>query len=161
MARQRFIWPSLWDDPDLGRLEPAARLLYIACFSLADDEGRLIGDPVWLKGAAFRYSNMSPKKVQEIRDRLADTCSQFHVYTVRGNDYVAFLNWSDFQKPKYAKESKLPPPFPEDSGNVPETLEERSAIGLGWVGKDRVGLDREGQDCDLPAEISILKDMSA
>jgi hypothetical protein len=110
MPRQRFIFPSIWEDPDLARLDAESRLLYIACFSLADDDGRLIGEPVHLRSAVFKYQTMTDRKILELRDRLAETCGDFRVYNVRGTDYIAFKNWSEYQHPKYPKPSKLPPP---------------------------------------------------
>lgn len=110
MARQRFIWPQLWDDPDLGQLDDGARLLYIGCFSLADDDGRLIGDPTYLKTQVFRYRKTTPAHVLKLRDQVADACSNFIVYHAAGIEYIAFENWSEYQKPKYPKPSKHPPP---------------------------------------------------
>lgn len=110
MARQRFIWPDIWSDPVIGRLGETEMLLYIACFSLADDEGRLLGDPVWLKAQAFPYRSYSPEKVQKVRDELSNRCQSFHIYVVDGIDYIQFMNWHEFQKPKYPKPSKLPGP---------------------------------------------------
>jgi hypothetical protein len=110
MARQRFIWPTIWDDPDLGKLDAEARLLYIGCFSLADDDGRIIGDPVYLKTQVFRYSSITTARVTAMRDQVAAACRSFCVYRVQGVDYIVFRNWSEFQKPKYPKPSKLPPP---------------------------------------------------
>src|SRR5574337_609623 len=110
MARQRFIWPTIWDDPDIGRLSSDARLLYIGCFSLADDDGRILGDPVFLRTQIFRYRSMSDGRVTALRDEVAGACKSFVVYTKDGSDYIAFANWSEFQKPKYPRPSKLPPP---------------------------------------------------
>lgn len=110
MARQRFIWPTIWDDPDLGRLSSDARLLYIGCFSLADDDGRILGDPVFLRTQIFRYRTMSDARVTSLRDEVAGACKSFLVYTKDGADYIAFANWNEFQKPKYPRPSKLPPP---------------------------------------------------
>lgn len=110
MARQRFIWPQLWDDPDLGELDDSARLLYIGCFSLADDEGRILGDPVYLKSAIFKYRSISATKVLKLRNELERVCRHFVVYRVRQIEYIAFQNWSDFQKPKYPSPSRIPPP---------------------------------------------------
>jgi hypothetical protein len=111
MARQRFIWPTFWDDPDLGELDEAARLLYIGCFSLADDEGRILGDPVYLKSAVFKYrTDITPDRVRELRDELERACRCFTVYIVRKIEYIAFTNWADFQKPKYPTPSRHPAP---------------------------------------------------
>lgn len=153
MARQRFIWPAIWDDPDLGRLDAEARLLYIGCFSLADDEGRILGDPVYLKTQVFRYRATSPAQVRKMRDRIAAVCKSFCVYEDAQTAYIAFLNWGEFQKPKYPKPSKLPPPprarnqrkpasesqksSGNDSGNRSGS-DSRSDSGsdsaMGWVG---------------------------
>lgn len=109
MARQRFIWPDLWDDPVLGKLDESELLLYIGCFSLADDEGRLLGEPKWLNSHIFPYRDYTPDAVAAMRDQVALQKENFCVYVVDGIDYICFLNWGDFQKPKYPKASTLPP----------------------------------------------------
>lgn len=125
MARQRFIHPSFWDDHALGKLDAEARLLYIACFSLADDDGRIIGEAVHLRASAFKYDDrMTDRRVLEIRDRVARACRNFRVYNVRGTDYIAFKNWSDYQKPKYPSPSKLPEPPWEKRGRKAASLSE-------------------------------------
>lgn len=124
MARQRFIWPAIWDDPELGRLDSDARLLYIACFSLADDDGRLIAEPAFLRSSVFAYRPMSDRRMIELRDSVAQACRSFRVYNVRGTDYIAFKNWSEFQKPKYPRPSKLPPPPWDKKGRKPASLSE-------------------------------------
>jgi hypothetical protein len=41
MSRIRTIKPEFWEDEGNGRLSALARLLFIATFNMADDEGRL------------------------------------------------------------------------------------------------------------------------
>ena len=148
MARQRFIWPSLWDDPVIGHLTPIQRLFFIGCFSNADDEGRLLGDPAYLRGTIFKYDDMTLTEVREIRDAVAAVCKHFVVYEADGTEYIAFLKWTEYQKPKYPKPSKLPPP---PSANVSASLEKPSPnlsgsfpenSSLGWDGLGRDGLGR-------------------
>jgi hypothetical protein len=162
MARQRFIWPTIWDDPDMGRLSSDHRLLYIACFSLADDEGRILGDPVYLKSQAFRYRNVRPAKVKVLRDDLARACQSFHIYTVDDTDYIAFLNWSEFQKPKYPSPSKHPPP-PADSrnGSVNDSRNDSGSASRNDSSAipPRVGLGREGKN-NPPTNQPELKDVA-
>lgn len=123
MSKQRFIHPELWDDPDLGSLPEAEMLLYIACFSLADDEGRLTAEPAWLRGHIFPYRSYTPEQVREMRDSVAAVCTSFHVYECQGKEFIAFLNWADFQNPKYVKKSKLPAPDPPATTAVRTVLE--------------------------------------
>jgi hypothetical protein len=154
MARQRFIWPNIWDDPQLGKCSDTERILYVCCFSSADDEGRLVGDPAHLRSTAFAFRpRMSHRIVTKAIANLQRACSQFHVYEVASVQYVQFLNWLEWQRPKYPSPSKLPPPpgyvlvdkrwipgiFPQSSRNDGETLAEGSSTGrdgMGWVEKD-------------------------
>jgi hypothetical protein len=151
MPRQRFIHPSLWEDPELGRVSLLAFALYVGCFSNADDQGRLRGDAVFLKGQVFRYRNVSVGQVQKARDELEGACSQFCVYEVDGREYIAFRNWTRYQKPQYPKDSPLPePPSVKIHGSLMEgSPETEEASSVGWVGLDRVGKDREGLDRDV------------
>lgn len=58
MARIRSVKPEFWDDRKLAkRASRDARLLYIALWNLADEHGRLNGDPQWIKGQAFSYDD--------------------------------------------------------------------------------------------------------
>lgn len=146
MARQRFIHPSIWEDPIFGRLDHAEQVLFIGLFSIADDDGRLVADPANLGGTIFRYKGYSPKKVQAIRDSLAGKCENVHVYQAKGIDYIALLKWKDYQRPQYPKPSKLPAPFVHPSANPDGSDDEDSNVG--WVGLDRDGLGRAGMGGD-------------
>ncbi|MCR4340797.1 MAG: hypothetical protein NUW01_13025 [Gemmatimonadaceae bacterium] len=142
MARQRFIWPTIWSDPVFGRLKPDEQVFFIGLFSIADDDGRLLADPAHLRAQIFAYKDYSLKKVKAIRDAVVREVSSAHLYSAHGQEYIALLKWRRYQKPKYPKASVIPPPFLQDSGNPGGTLEESSAklppqgwVGLGWDGK--------------------------
>ena len=173
MARQRFIWPNLWDDPALGRLKPEARLLYIGCFSLADDQGRLLGDPASLKAKVFPYdSRLSATRTRQLRDAVLAASNSLLLYEDGGVEFLWFKNWTKYQKPKYPKPSTYPPhpddPDPElspkpspkprndsgnDSGNVSEIFREASPETPPWVGLGRDGLGRDEKDSGRPLEV--------
>ena len=117
MPRQRFIWPELWEDPDIGRLSRDERLLFIGLFSLADDEGRILADPLYLRGAIFKYDvDLSVEAVRAMRDRIARTLPRsVRLYRADGREYIALLRWRRWQRPKYAQPSRIPPPPEEES----------------------------------------------
>jgi hypothetical protein len=154
MPRQRYIWPDFWDDTTIGRLTHTQRLFFIGCFSNADDDGRLIGDPAYLRGALFKYDDPAPTldQVRQMRDAVAAACKHFMVYEVDGGTYIALLKWSEWQHPKYPKPSRLPPPPAENppkqaekySSNASETLGQASSVG--WVGLGRDELGRDGEE---------------
>lgn len=169
MARQRFIWPSIWDDPDLAAVSEGAHLLYIACFSLADDDGRLDGSATFLRSKAFPYRKVSTRTVVRWRGEILSACSNLTLYSHNEREYLAFKNWREFQKPKYPSPSKLPAP-PWDSGNAsgnPSPNDSPSGsgndsptgrAGQGWV-RDLAG-STSTEDPNSTAEIHILGGMS-
>lgn len=152
MARQRFIWPTIWKDPVFGRLQPLEQILFIGLFSIADDEGRLLADPAYLRAEIFPYKDYANKKVQGIRDSTVEKCDTVHLYRAPTLEHIALLNWHEYQKPKYPKASKIPPPFLQASPNVPPESDPVDKTPDPRVGLGRDGLDRDGQGlCDEPA----------
>lgn len=146
MARQRFIWPDIWKDPVFGKLLPVEQVMFIGLFSIADDEGRTLADAAYLRSELFAYKDYTTKKVQTIRDAVVGKADNVHLYRAGGFDYIALLKWSDYQKPKYPKASKIPPPFLEHSPILPPTLPEDSlkTSTTGRAGMGRDGLERAG-----------------
>lgn len=114
MARQRFIHPEFWTDPTIGKLAPLDRLFFIGCVSNADDEGRLLGDPAYLRSAIFPYDDIKISDVGAMRDRVINTCHNLIHYIIDGTSHLAFHHWSRYQSPRYPKPSRLPPP-PDDA----------------------------------------------
>ena len=159
MARQRFIWPEIWKDPIFGRLAPTEQVFFIACFSLADDEGRLLADPAFLRSEMFPYKDYTSKKVKTVRDAVIEQVDSVHLYTAQGQEYIALLRWSEYQKPKYPKPSKIPPPFLQASPKRSEGFPENGAMG--WDGLDRDGLDSAGVGANEPAQDSVREERLA
>lgn len=152
MARQRFIWPEIWKDPVFGRLQPTEQVCFIGLFSIADDEGRLLADPAYLRSELFPYKDITAKKMLSVRDAVVEKVDSVLLYKAGGHEYIALLKWSEYQKPKYPKPSKLPPPFPEASPNVPGSLPENRSVGragLGRDGKGRAGLGEPAEESSV------------
>jgi hypothetical protein len=165
MPRQRFIWPDLWDDKDLGGVSELAFILYVGCFSLADDEGRIIGDPVHLKSQICRWRDVSIEDVRAARNELERASDAFCVYEVTQIEYVALLNWADWQRPKYPSPSRLPAPpktaqrkySRQNSSRKPSPKTSPSGSGRDSPNDSstgRVGLSRE----DLSTKQTALRD---
>jgi len=119
MPRRRMIDPTFWIDPDVRKLSLEERLLFIGCISMADDEGRLLGSPEYLKAQIFPYDpKISVGKVKRWRDNIAKNLKNFLLYDNSGVEYVAFIKWSYHQKPSHPKSSKLPPPQFSESNQI-------------------------------------------
>jgi len=149
MARQRFIHPEIWKDPVFGRMTADEQVLFIGLFSIADDDGRTNADPAYLRSELFAYKECSIETVKALRDSVAEKVPSVHIYHAKGIDLIALLKWKDYQKPKYPKASKLPPPFVQDDG---EGLGKSSPKPGGKMGEPSpesphgLGLGREGMD---------------
>ncbi len=55
MARIRTIKPEFWEDEGVAALSRDARLLWIATWNCADDEGILRWTPDYIKAQVFPY----------------------------------------------------------------------------------------------------------
>jgi hypothetical protein len=119
MARKRMIDPSIWTDVKIGSLSRDERLLFIGCFSNADDEGRLPGNPAFLRSVIFPYDDLSITEVRQMRDRIAATCKNFVTYAVDGNEYIAFRKWREYQSVRYPQPSKYPAPPEQNDCDSP------------------------------------------
>lgn len=74
MARIRTIKPEFWEDEVIGCLSRDARLLFIATWNIADDEGLLRWSPPYLKASAFMYdAGVSIKDVERLMAELTES----------------------------------------------------------------------------------------
>jgi hypothetical protein len=110
MARKRFIDPSFWTDTAISKLKPLERLFFLGCVSNADDEGRLPGNPAFLRSIIFPYDDLSIDEIRSIRDNVAATCKNLIVYVVDGDEFIAFRQWRRYQSPRYPQPSHYPAP---------------------------------------------------
>jgi len=95
LARQRIIHPNFFTNPELAELPMAARLLFIALWTLADNEGRLEDSPARIRLASLPYD-------QEDIDALLVTLATagFIVrYAVDGRKFLEVTNFKRFQHP--------------------------------------------------------------
>jgi len=104
LARIRSVKPEFWDDRKLAkRASRDARLLYIALWNLADEWGRLNGDPQWIKGQVFSYDDDldSPAIAKLLEELENPAIGAVIAYEADGDPYL-FL-------PKLAKHQRLEP----------------------------------------------------
>lgn len=118
MARIRSVKPEYWADEDLAGVTRDARLLYIGLWNLADEHGRLRGDPRYVKGQLFPYDDdLSPAGVEEFLKEL-EGASKVLRYRSDGGQYLFLKNLSKHQRLEAEKvPSKLPPPPIGDEGS--------------------------------------------
>lgn len=108
MARIRSIKPDLWTSEKLGSLSRDHRLLFIGLISNADDDGRLRGNPSYVKSIVFPYDPISIEIVDEQLDDLANK-GLIRRYHVEGCAYLDLPGWREHQVINRPTPSALPP----------------------------------------------------
>lgn len=150
MTTQRFIHPKIWNSDDFNQISSdTGRLLFMGCFSTADDEGRRKASGRSMKGDIFpQRVDITFEQVEVMRDELA-ALGMIRLYTSESGELLLDVpTWSEHQNPKYKKKSKLEPfdqsrqvfpklekifPNPPDLGQISE-ISQKSSHGLGRVG---------------------------
>jgi len=112
-----MIKPDTWVDEGFIACSMEARLLWIGCFSLADDSGRGCADARSLKAKVFPGDDMTTAQVLGYRKELEKNL-RILIYEVDGKEYYQLMRWKRHQKVDHPSESTCPPP--PDSGTVLE-----------------------------------------
>lgn len=112
MARIRTVKPEFWEDEIVGMVSREARLLFIASFNLADDEGLLRWTPAYIKASAFMYDDdLAIPDVAKHMTELTDAGLLFpYIGGVARQQMAAVVNFRKHQKVNRPQPSKLPPP---------------------------------------------------
>jgi len=135
MARIRTIKPAFWTDEKVGKLSWGARLLFIASWNLADDEGVLVWNAAYLRGQVFPYDiYVSVAKIKGLMQELLDK-KFIENYEVGGDVYAFVTHFSKHQAISKPLPSNKPLPtsanfkakFTENSGNNTGTVQEHSS----------------------------------
>lgn len=112
MGRIRTIKPEFWTDDVVGSFKIEARLLFIAVWNLADDEGILRWSAPYLKGAVFPYDDeISVQQVGRMMESLTGSGVIFAYSGGRSSQPLAYVvNFHKHQRINRPSPSKLPPP---------------------------------------------------
>lgn len=123
---KRWLDPAFFTDEKMKRATVPERLLAAAIIANQDDDGRLRGDPAYLRAIAFLYDAYSLEEVKAMRDHLAGVNPNVILYENAGDEYIQLRHHRRYQKPRYYHPSKFPAPpgWPKEqppSGNQKET----------------------------------------
>jgi len=155
MPKPRSIDSTFWDDQDIAKLNRDQRLLMAAMITVcADDHGRLMAHPEYLRKMAFGYDDdLSVDDVRTMRDAVIAICRNVELYSVNGQEYIWLRKFCDYQRIRYQVKSKLPPPprdektsadIPENCGKLPQSAANSRSVVLGSVEKCSEGLGSVG-----------------
>ncbi len=136
MAQQRrMVYAKTFSSHTLNSLPVEARYLYVGMIVVADDDGRLNGDPRYLKGQVFSYDDeVTSDMVKEWRDLLA-THGQIDLYRVENTEYISHPNWKEYQsiRSDMYVPSRIPKPKRNRTEPVTESVHKLNQVKLNQV----------------------------
>ncbi|MGC5343676.1 HNH endonuclease [Streptomyces sp. DT171] len=117
MARIRTVKPEYWEDEIVGTLTRPARLLFIATFNMADDEGLLRWTAAYIKANAFMYDD--DLTILDVTNMMAELTTAGLLFPYRGGAaqqrLAMIVNFRRHQKINRPQRSKLPAPSLQSS----------------------------------------------
>lgn len=110
--RIRTVTPGFWEDDAIGMLSRDARLLFIATWNMADDEGILRWNAEYLKSQAFMYDDdITATEVGAMMRQLVELGLVFPYKGGKtGMLFGLIVKFRKHQKINRPTPSKLPPP---------------------------------------------------
>ena len=103
--RARNIKPGFFKNPDLADAGPAAQLLCIGLWCMADKEGRLKDQPRVIKAEVFPYYEIDVNRELTVIQRLG----HIRRYEVGGIKVIEVVNFRKHQSPHHTERgSELP-----------------------------------------------------
>lgn len=108
-VRNRMIKPEFWTDERTGRLTDSSKIIFIAMFNIADDEGKLNGDLSYLLSTIYPYGNCSKIRLRNSLEELKESCLIIP-YSVKKFQYILIPNFNKHQRIDKPQTSKIPDP---------------------------------------------------
>jgi len=169
MAQRRMLNKSISQSLQVDRLPLPGQLLFTWMISHADDDGRLNGEPKWVKATVVPLKNKgkwSIRYIQEYLLKMADVSLIYYWYQ-NGTRYIEFPTWQEHQtiqadratlsripayNPAKAVDAKAFPEIPEDAKMDTERI--HSLIGTStqyFLSESNIKdfIDREKKVSDL------------
>ncbi len=110
MPDYRVFKKSLLDTPQYGMLDIATQHLYMVLHLLADDQGRLLGHPAWVRSHAYPYQDIGLETLTQQMESLKQA-GLIITYTAQGLPLIQITGWWDAQeRMQWAMPSEYPPP---------------------------------------------------
>ncbi len=110
MPRMRYIKPEFWSDPVICSLDLMTRLLYIAMWNFADDEGRNRCISKEIVGFAFPLDdNIQREDVERCILQLSEA-GRIVLYDVNGTRHYQVVAFAKHQVVNRPTPSRIPPP---------------------------------------------------
>lgn len=146
VPRIRTFKPEFFRSPDTAKASPMARLLYMAMWSWANDEG--IGETNLYGLLGFAFPDSDELTVKDLQRLLKEIQSVYKVefYVCRGRHFYSIPTWELHQKTERRAAGKFPKP--DDAESTPDLRFGKSADSEGFssdaLGSSSLGTGEQG-----------------
>lgn len=97
MAKARMLHNEISKSLKVDRLSLPARLLFTWLISWADDEGRMKGDPKYVKGMVVPLTNWSLKNIKKYLEDMR-TQGLIYYWEEKNEWYIELVKWNEHQQ---------------------------------------------------------------
>lgn len=143
-----MLHSKIWASVQFGKLSNGAKLLYIGTITLADDHGKLHGNPWYLKGQILPYDEEIKAPMIEGFLKEIEKVGLIARYRDGITEYIKHPNWEKYQslRKDRMKPSEIPDANQMSTKRQPDDNQARAEdkISKGKVSKDNTLLRRVG-----------------
>jgi len=97
MANRRMLAKSISTSIEVNNLSLPARLLFTWMIPHADDDGRLKGDPKYIKATVVPYTNWSPNTIKSYLV-VMNNIGLIHYWQDNSEWFIEFVKWKAYQQ---------------------------------------------------------------
>jgi len=131
MTKRRMHDGYMWENPKFAKLTMPQRLLFCALIDTADDQGRMIGEPGFVKSKTLPYDDLDEDTMETMLAALAENQSIL-LYQNSDIRYLQIVNWWEYQSPQWASPSRLPAPEGWRD-RIRHRLDPKTIITCNWI----------------------------
>jgi len=142
-----MIDPNFWSSQDVAKLSHFDRLILIGLFSNADDHGKGISAPEFIKSTLFPFDKIGICKIKRSLLKVDQNISILF-YKINGGFYYKFTNWDKWQRVDKPQDSKFPEPL--DSKN--DSKIDNESFWNDSCLKERKGKERKLKNLKIPSQ---------
>src|SRR3989344_2050919 len=119
---RRMLYAKISVSQDVNSLSIEERLLFTWLIAHGDDEGRLEGDPLYIRNKVVPYTNWSPKKIGKYLHNIKNR-GLIHYWQVDNRWVIEFVKWELHQSLRKDRiEHSQLPSFAPNSDNQMATI---------------------------------------